>query len=107
MGTDTELRDMVLAFAREQARKVYDLVKESGNLDFGRVQESLDVGGIEWHISARYWTDDDLIKVEGHPHIQDGSPHIQSLGPFGLLFSSETQEAPEGSFAFTLPAGWL
>lgn len=106
MTNETEMREMVLTFAREQARKVYEQVKESDSLDFARVSETIDVGGIEWHVNARYWTDGDFVKVEGHPATQESQAAVLA-GPFGLLFSSEAQEAPEGSFAFTLPAGWL
>jgi hypothetical protein len=107
MPDQVEMRRMLLDFALEQARKVCDVVDES-DLDFGRINEHLDVAGTEWHVSVRYWTDDQLLRIDGHPRPPAPDEADHQLPPIiAQLFGASETQTPDGTFAFALPRAWL
>lgn len=98
-----DLRRMVLAFAATGAREVVAATNE-GELSFGLKESSVEVGGVTWHLTTKYFAKSKFVGIQGHP---ERDPQSVMPHPFAALFVDMTQTEDDGSFSINLPADWL
>lgn len=98
--TGVELKGMVLAFAAQVALRCVDAVTTTG-LHGGGLDDTVEAGGVEWHVFATFDRDDQIVRVTGHPHrdIEDQPVTFRQL-----VFGSRPDD---DSFDFRLPVEWL
>lgn len=108
MTDDVDLKDMVLSFAAQVARRCSEAVN-GGGLAGGGMEDRIDAGGVEWSISASYDAGSDVVRVSGQPDRVDDQraiePHF-APGPGGMMLAFG-MSPDEDAFDFRLPVAWL
>lgn len=95
-----DVREMVLATGATLAHRVVAAV-DAGELEFGQADDTVEVGGTNWTVTANYYSESGFVRIMGSPILdEEHGPH-----PFLRAFAMSRED--DGSFMVNLPEAWL
>lgn len=100
----SDVREMLLGKCAHMAHRLIDSIRGSEHISAGYLEEFMEVAGVEWEVTAWYWSESDTVRVQGHPKMDaERGPH-----PFMfVLVLGDARNGQTGSFDFTMPAAWV